>query len=102
MIIDNGEVVVDWRSSLSAKYQKGPGIRSYHDFVFTKNIATQHVMVMQRRLCYTGAFETMNVQVVTGQSSEDNIIPGQCLQVLYHASVAKILIFSILNNFSVI
>ena len=76
VIIDNGEVVVDWRNSPSAKYQKFPGIRSYHDFVFTKNITTQHVMVRQRRLCYTGAFETMNVQVVTGQSSEDDIIPG--------------------------
>ena len=76
VIIDNGEVVVDWRNSLSAKYKKFPGIRSYHDFVFAKNITTQHVMVRQRRLCYTGAFETMNVQVVTGQSSEDDIIPG--------------------------
>ena len=28
VIIDNGEVVVDWRNSLSAKYQKFPGIRS--------------------------------------------------------------------------
>ena len=33
-------------------------------------------MVRRRRLCYTGVFETMNVLVVTGQSSEDDIIPG--------------------------
>lgn len=38
VVIDEGEIVHDWRESLT-KYSKMPGIRSLHDFVFTRNAA---------------------------------------------------------------
>ena len=40
VVVDDGEIVVDWRTPLSAKYTKYPGIRSQHDFVFTRNVTT--------------------------------------------------------------
>ena len=36
VITDDGSIVCDWRNVLT-KYSKLPGIRSLHDFVFTKN-----------------------------------------------------------------
>lgn len=76
VVVDYGEIVVDWRNAVSLKYGKFPGIRSVRDFIFTRNITTQRVIVRQRRLCYTGAFESTNVQVIAGQSHEHNVIPG--------------------------
>ena len=47
VIVDDGRIVVDWRTPLSAKYTKYPGIRSQHDFVFTRNVATCAVITLE-------------------------------------------------------
>ena len=56
VVVDDGEIVVDWRTPLSVKYTKYPGIRSQHDFVFTRNVTTHEVICKGRELCYAGAF----------------------------------------------
>ena len=72
-VIDSGEIVVDWRNALAKKYPKFPNICSYHDFVIMKNVTTQHVMIRQRKLCYSGSFESKNV--FTAHNPEENVIP---------------------------
>ena len=67
---------VDWRTLLSAKYTKYPGIRSRHAFVFTRNMATQEVFCKGRELCYAGAFVKATIHVAANQNVEDNVIPG--------------------------
>ena len=76
VVVDEGELVVDWRTPLSVKYTKYPGIRSQHDFVFTRNVATQEVFCKGRELCYTGAFAKATIHVAANQNVEDNVIPG--------------------------
>ena len=76
VVVDDGETVVDWRNTVSLKYGKFPGIRPFHDFVFTRNITTRRVIVRQRRLCYSGTFASTNVAVIAGHSHEENVIPG--------------------------
>ena len=53
--VDEGSIVHDWRSALG-KYSKFPGIRSLHNFIFTKNSVTQGVYAKVRTQCYTGSF----------------------------------------------
>ena len=76
VVVDEGELVVDWRTPLSVKYTKYPGIHSQHDFVFTRNVATQEVFCKGRELCYTGAFAKATIHVAANQNVEDNVIPG--------------------------
>ena len=73
VVVDDGETVVNWRNTVSLKF---PGIRSFHDFVFTRNITTRRVIVRQRQLCYSGTFVSTNVAVIAGHSHEENVIPG--------------------------
>ncbi len=54
--VDDGNLVYAWREAVAAKYSKFPGIRSLHDFIFTKNPATGSVLAKTRSLCYTGSF----------------------------------------------
>ena len=74
-IVDDGQIVVNWREPLSLKYSKLAGIRSWHDFVFTKNTVTGSVVVRVRNLCYTGAFQNSSTHIIAGQSAEVSAIP---------------------------
>ena len=76
VVVDDGNIVVNWRSPLSEKYTKYPGICSQHDFVFTRNVSTQEVFCKGRELCYTGAFAKAAIHVAANQSIEDDVIPG--------------------------
>ena len=48
VIVDSGEIVCNWRANL-AKYSKFPGIRTFHDFVFTKHLVTGAVVSKVRK-----------------------------------------------------
>ena len=76
VIIDNGEIVCDWRSSMT-KYSKLPGIRSLHDFIFTKDPTTDRVIAKVRYSCYAGAFQNASIHVVTGRNVTESAIPDQ-------------------------
>lgn len=76
VIVDNGEIVCDWRSSMT-KYSKLPGIRSLHDFIFTKNPATDQVIAKVRYSCYAGVFQNASIHVVTGRDVTESAIPDQ-------------------------
>ena len=65
VIIDCGEIVCDWRNSMT-KYSKLPGIRSLHDFIFTTNPVTNWVIAKVRKNCYTGSFENATIHVLGG------------------------------------
>ena len=75
VIIDEGDKVLKWRSVLSEKYSAFPGIRSYHDFIFSHNVRS-HVQVRVRTLCYTGALETSRFRVTNQHTITENVIPG--------------------------
>jgi len=59
------------------KHSKLPGIRSLHDFIFTKNPATDRVLAKVRNSCYTEAFQNAPIRVVTGRDVTDSAIPNQ-------------------------
>ena len=59
------------------KYSKLPGICSLHDFIFTKNPATDKVIAKVRKNCYAGTFENASIHVVAGQNGTENAIPNQ-------------------------
>ena len=56
---DDGSVVRVWREPLSVKYSKMQGIRSLHDFVFSKHCLTGEVVPRVHALCYTGPLKNM-------------------------------------------
>ena len=54
-----------------------PGIRSLHDFVFSKHCVTGAVVARTWTLCYTGPFSPASMHLLPGQNPTDNIIPDQ-------------------------
>ena len=58
------------------KYSKLPGIRSLHDFVFTKNSVTNKVVAKIRKFCYTGRFKDATIHVVSGRDATESVIPN--------------------------
>ena len=74
--VDDGSLVYDWRDPLSKKYSKLPGIRSQHDFIYTKNSLTGQVVSKTRSLCYTGPFNNATIHVLSGKDPTDGAIPG--------------------------
>ena len=92
--IDSGDIVCDWRSSMD-KYSKLPGIRSLHDFIFTKNSAVDRVVAKVRKFCYGGTFEDAKIHVNSGRDTSECAIPDQesnnyrCLQKLRSLSDSK-------------
>lgn len=76
VVIDKGELVCDWRSPLSEKYSKLPGIRSLHDFIYVMHPVTSTVVARMRRLCNTGLFQQSTGHVLTSRSPSDIAIPA--------------------------
>ena len=74
VVIDDGTMVCDWRSVLT-KYSKLPGIRSLHDFIFTKNPVTQKVVAKVRSKCFEGRFDNATINVVRGRDMHEIVIP---------------------------
>lgn len=74
VVLDCGEIVHDWRKNL-VKYSKFPGIRSLHDFIFTKDSVTGTVISRTRKLCHTGAWDKSTIRLLAGRSIDDNVIP---------------------------
>lgn len=74
-VIDEGEKVCQWRSSLSEKYSALPGIRSLHDFIFARNPGS-HVKLKVHPLCYTGPIEACAFHVNKGHTIVENVIPN--------------------------
>lgn len=75
VVIDQGEIVHDWRNSLSMKYSKLPGIRGLHDFVFVTSAVTNELTCKVRRLCHTGDFVNAAMCVQAGYSEDESVIP---------------------------
>ena len=63
----------DWRSPLTNKFSKLPGIRTLHDFVYAKNASG--VVATMRNLCYTGPYEQSTIHVLRGRIASECIIP---------------------------
>ena len=76
VVVDGGSIVCDWRKAM-AKYTKVPGIRSLHDFIFTKNPVTNSVIAKVRKNCAMGSFENATIHVVNGRNKEECAIPDQ-------------------------
>ena len=72
---DDGTIVCDWRNVLT-KYSKLPGIRSLHDFIFTKNPVNELVAKV-RSQCYEGRFSDAAISVARGRDIHENVIPDQ-------------------------
>ena len=73
VIIDQGEIVCEWRDPLAKKFSKLPGIRNLHDFVYTAS--TSGVIAKVRRLCSTGLYEQSSSHVLRGRDVDKCIIP---------------------------
>lgn len=80
VVIDKGEIVHDWRSPLTQKFSKLPGIRSLHDFIYVLHPITSKVVARTRRLCHTGLFQNSSGHVLRGRDTNDVAIPvsGDC------------------------
>ena len=76
VVIDDGSIGCDWRNAM-AKYSKLPGIRSLHDFIFTKNPVTNAVIAKVRKNCSMGTFENATIHVINGRDIEECVIPDQ-------------------------
>jgi len=65
--------VCDWRSSISEKFSKLPGIRSLHDYVYAKSASG--LVAAMRNLCYTGLYELSISNVLRGRFASECVIP---------------------------
>ena len=75
VIIDKGDIVCDWRTSLSRKFSKLPGIRTLHDFLYVINPVTSGVVAKVRNLCHTGTFNESTSHVLRGRDVSKSAIP---------------------------
>lgn len=70
VILDEGEIVCDWRNPIATKYSKLPGIQTLHDFVYsTGEVAQVH------KLCYTSSYEQSTSHVLRGRDTENCVFP---------------------------
>ena len=70
-------LIVEKSSATGGQTSKCSGIRSFHDFVFTKHLVTGAVVSKVRKLCHSGAFEKSTIHVQTGRSIEECVIPDE-------------------------
>ena len=75
VVVDEGVIICDWRSILTAKFSKLPGIQSLHDFVYVTNPVTGCVLARTRKLCHTGSFQNCTIHVLRGQDESESAIP---------------------------
>jgi hypothetical protein len=74
---DDGSIVRVWREPLSTKYSKLQGIRSLHDFVFSKHCLTDEVVPRARAQCYTGPFSPASIHILARKDRSSDIIPDE-------------------------
>ena len=67
VVIDDGSIVCDWRNVLT-NYSKLPGIRSLHDFVFTRHPTTKKVLAKVSTNCFGGTFSDAAIKVLRGRN----------------------------------
>ena len=58
-------------------YSKFQGIRSLHDFIFTKNPVTNAVIVKVRKNCAMGMFENAAIHVMNSRDVQESDIPSE-------------------------
>ena len=59
------------------KYSKMQGIRSLHDFVFSKHCLTGEVVPRVRALCYIGPFSPAPIHILAGKNRLSDVIPDK-------------------------
>ena len=74
--VDEGAIVCDWRNAMT-KYSKLPGIRSLHDFLFTKHPVTNSVLAKVRKICSVGTFENASIHVAKDRDINECVIPDK-------------------------
>ena len=74
VIIDEGNIVCDWRNPVTKVFSKSPGIRTKHDFVFIYN-KNGEVEAKVRKLCYTGCYEDLPCHVLQRKNISDFSLP---------------------------
>lgn len=77
VIIDEGDIVQDWRTPIASKYSKIPGIRSLHDFVYVSHLVTSAVVARVRKSCHSGPFENSVTHVLQSKDAKECIFPDQ-------------------------
>ena len=77
VLIDERDIVQDWRSLNTTKYSKIPGIRSLHDFMYVPHPVTSAVVARVRKSCHSGPFEHSMTHILKGISAEECIFPDQ-------------------------
>lgn len=75
VVIDEGNLVCNWRDSVAKKYSKVEGIRTLHDFIYVTNPVTSVVLAKVRKLCYAGDFEQSPIHVLRGRDAKESVIP---------------------------
>ena len=76
VVIDDGDLLLDWRNILS-KYTKMPGIRAQHDFICARRPSTSDAMMPVRKLCYEGPIEDSTIKLASGRSASEVAIPDR-------------------------
>ena len=69
---DDGKIVKTWRSVLQKKYSKIDGVRGHRDFVVTKHLVTEKVILRVRPFCYGGPFRNDIVMPKRGHACSEN------------------------------
>ena len=76
VIIDDGNIICNWRDNLTRKYSKVDGNHALHDFIFVINPITSTVLANVCKLCYVGPFEPSPSHVLRGKGVEQSVIPN--------------------------
>ena len=77
VIIDEGSIVQDWRTPVTGKFSKLPGIRTLHDFIYVRNPVTLSVVARVRKFCHSGSFEHSTGHVLRGKDARECIFPDE-------------------------
>ena len=78
VVIDDGELVLQWRSVVSLKYSTLPGIRDLHDLIFARNPGSD-VRLRVGPLCYAGAIQPSQFRIKRGYSLAQSLVPTASL-----------------------
>ena len=79
VVHDDGTIVCDWRNILT-KYSKLPGIRTLHDFIFTKNPVTRAVIAKVCSQCYEGRFTDSDINIARDREINENVIMNKFIE----------------------
>jgi len=76
-LLENGNLILNWREKVATKYTKLPGIRERHDFIIVRSPDTGCATMLVRDHCYGGAAQKSTMKLNSDVSSETNVIPGE-------------------------